>query len=377
MSAGELLQLVRAIELDDMTTYLGANGWTRDEAFTRTDVLRFLGPKADDGESLEIVLPAAQTAADFLDRVRDALVTVAALEDRSPETVAREVRRPGLDHLSVRFEGKQAEDGTLPLHVASDLIRRTHQLIVAVAAAEERPVPAYGRATRLAVQHAESCRFGQTSLGSFVLHVECPTQATGQQSTFAPFPRRVTTRLMRGLKRVGAAVLSGSPAAIADGHRDGLNANICEALVELHRAAPELSVGFSVGFSHGVPAEPDLVGEVVLRERAFELLEGAAIKMRGTAALDEREIEGKIVRLAASDVDDDDDDPPDGERTATLRFVDNGRQQNALLQLEPDDYRDACDAHRDGKRVLVTGTLERFGRKWRVVGIKKFAVLAP
>lgn len=371
MSASDFSQLLRAIELDDMTTYLGANGWTRDETFARPDVLRFLGPKADDGEPLEIVLPAAQEAADFFDRVRDALVTLAALGDRSPTTLAREVRRPGLDHLSVRFEGKQAEDGTLPLHVASDLIRRTQQLMVAVAAAEERPVRAYGRATRLAVQHAESCRFGQTSLGSFVLHVECPTQGSGQQS-FTPFPRRVTTRLMRGLKRAGAAVLSGSPAAIAEGHRDGLNANVCEALVELHRAAPELSVGFSVAFSPGVPAEPDLSGEVVLRARAFELLEGAAREMRGTAALDERDIVGKIVRLAASDVDDEDDDPPDGERTATLRFVENGRQQSALLQLEPEDYRSACDAHRDGKQVLVTGTLERFGRSWRVIGIKKF-----
>lgn len=375
MSTSDLSQLIRAIELDDMTTYLGASGWKRDEGFSRVDVLRFLGPSADDGEPLEIVLPAAYTASDFSARVRDALVTLAALNDRTEIDVAREVRRPGLDHLSVRFDGKQSEDGTLPLHVASDLIRRTQQLIVAVAAAEERPLRAYGRATRLAVQHAESCRFGQTSLGSFVLHVECPTQGGGQQSIGAPFPRRVTTRLMRGLKRVGAAVLSGSPAALSEGHGDGLNANVCEALVELHRAAPDLSVGFSVGFSPRLPVDSELLGEVVLRERAFELLEGAAREMRGTTALDERDIVGKIVRLAASDVDDDEDDASDGERTATLRFSENGRQQSALLQLEPEDYRAACDAHRDGRRVRVTGTLERIGRSWHVIGIKKFEVL--
>lgn len=375
MSVTDLSQLIRAIELDDMTTYLGANGWKRDEGFPRLDVLRFLGPVADDGEPLEIVLPADQAASDFADRVRDALATLSALNERSELDLAREVRRPGLDHLSVRFEGKQSEDGTLPLHVASDLIRRTHQLIVAVAAAEERPVPAYGRATQLAVQHAEACRFGQTSLGSFVLHVECPTQGGGQQSMGAPFPRRVTNRLMRGLKRVGAAVLSGSPAALAQGHGDGLNANVCEALVELHRAAPELSVGFSVGFSPRVPVAPDLTGEVVLRERAFELLEGAARAMRNTPALEEREIVGKIVRLAASDVDGDDDDPPEGERTATLRFLESGRRQTAQLQLEPEDYRAACDAHRDGHQVRVTGTLERIGRKWYVIGIKKLETL--
>ena len=42
MSASDLSQLIRAIELDDMTTYLGANGWKRDEGFSRVDVLRFL-----------------------------------------------------------------------------------------------------------------------------------------------------------------------------------------------------------------------------------------------------------------------------------------------------------------------------------------------
>ena len=96
-----------------------------------------------------------------------------------------------------------------------------------------------------------------------------------------------------------------------------------------------------MGFSPRVPVDAELLGEVVLRERAFELLEGAAREMRGTTALDEREIVGKIVRLAASDVEDDEDDASDGERTATLRFAENGRQQNGLLQLEPEAYRAA------------------------------------
>jgi len=373
----DVSQLLRSIKLEDLTTYLGATGWKRDASFPRSEVLLFVGPNADDGEPFQIVLPASDTAADFIDRAHDALTTLAGVEDRDELAVAREVRRPGLDHLSVRFEGKQSEDGTLPLHVASNLIRRTEQLIIAAAAAEERPVPAYGRATRLATQHAESCRFGQTSLGSFVIHVGCPTQSLGQQAIGAPFPRRVTNRLMRGLKRVGFAVLSGTPAAFVGGHTDGLNANVCEALLEIHRAAPDLTVGFSVGFSHTVPFEQDLLGEVVLRDRAFELLEAAAKDMRGATGLGEREIEGDIVRLAANDVTDgdEDDEPVDGERTATLRFVEKGRRQHALLQLEIEEYRVACNAHRDGQRVSVTGTLERLGRRWHVIGIKQFRAL--
>lgn len=376
MTIRDLSKLLPAISVADLTAYLGTSGWTR-KPFSRPDVLLFVGPQADDGEALEIVLPDSEAATDFRDRVRDALTTLSGVEDRDETEVAREVLRPWVDHLSVRLIGKQAEDGALPLNVAAQLIRATEQLVIATAAAEERPVPYYGRATKLAAEHARACRFGQTALGSFVINVECPTLSLGQQSIDMPFPRRVTNRLMRGLKRTHSAVQSGTPGPLALGHVDGLNANVCEALLELHNAAPDLVLGFSVAFSRVLPVHEDLRGEVLLEDRSFEFLAVAARRMRGAATLGERDIEGQIVRLVASDPGeaDEEDDVADGERVATLRFMDAGRRQHALMQLEVDAYKEACDAHRDGNMVRVRGTLERFGRRWRLLGIKEFTVL--
>lgn len=95
MSSSELYRLVGAIQLGDMTTYLGANGWQLDPSFPRKEVLLFLGPLADDGEPVEIALPASQTAADFPARVRDAIITLAALAERDELDVARDVCRSG------------------------------------------------------------------------------------------------------------------------------------------------------------------------------------------------------------------------------------------------------------------------------------------
>ncbi len=372
--ARDFAKLVGALEVSDLTSYLGAKGWRRRD-FPRDEVLVFSGPVDDEGEPVEVVFPASKQARDFQDRLRDVLTTLVALEERDGQSIVHEMLRPSFDRLTLRASGKQADDGALPLDVAVRLLAGAYDLLVAAAAAEERPVPYYGRATKLAAQYARDCRFGQTGLGSFVLNIECPTRSVGQQ---APFARRATARLMRGLGRLRSALLSGAPERLADDYSEGLNANMCEALVALHEAAPELSLGFSAVFSTALPFLEPLPKEVVLEPRAFEYLDATARTLRGPSASGERDVEGFIVRLAATGVEsiDGDDDVTEGERTATLRFVDQGRRYHALMELEPNAYRGACDAHRDGRRVRVRGTLERIGRRWRLVGVKRFEVLS-
>ena len=376
MTVKDISQLLTAIRVSDVTSYLGAAGWTRRQ-FPRADVIVFTGPKANDGEAIEVVVPALESASDFTDRIGEILSTVSAIEDREPLSIAREILRPSLDHLTVRVAGKQADDGGLPLDVAAMLIKGTEKLLTATAAAEERPVPYYGRATKLAVQYSKACRFGQTAFGSFKINIECPTRSVGQQALGTPFPRRVTKRLLRGLGQLHTAVLSGTPDVLASGYADGLNANVCEALLELREAAPELTLGFSATFSRALQLDESFLDEVVLEDRSFEFLDVAARRMRGATPSGERDIDGYIVRLAADEVaeTEDEEEVPDGERVATLRFVQDGRRQHAVMQLDLDAYKAACDAHRDRTLVRVRGNLERVGRRWRLLGVKSFALL--
>lgn len=373
MSANDVSQVISAIRVADVTSYLGAAGWRR-RPFPRSEVVVFAGPVADDGETIEVVVPAFEGASDFRDRVRELLQTVSAVEEREPLSVAQEILRPGVDHLTLRASGKQADDGTLPFDVATLLIKNTERLLIATAANEERPVPSYGRATKLAMQHLRSCRFAQTAFGSFRINVECPTRSVSQQSLGVPFPRRVTKRLLRGLGQLHSAVMSGTPDELANNYVNGLNANVCEALLEFRADAPELRLAFSAKFSRALPVDEQLPGEVILEDRAFEFLDVAARRMRGATPSGERDVDGYIVRLAAEEFPepDEEDEAPEGERVATLRFLQDGRKQQAFMQLEADAYKLACDAHRDRRPVRVRGNLERVGQRWRLLGVKHF-----
>jgi hypothetical protein len=76
----------------DVVSYLHSAGWTR-QYFPRADVIVFAGPKADDGEAIEVVIPASEDASDFRDRIREVLSTVSALENRKPADLACEIHK--------------------------------------------------------------------------------------------------------------------------------------------------------------------------------------------------------------------------------------------------------------------------------------------
>jgi hypothetical protein len=108
---------------------------------------------------------------------------------------------------------------------------------------------------------------------------------------------------------------------------------------------------------------------VLVEGRGFELLDATAKTLRAPAEAEERVFAGEIVQLHRDS---------DDERIAVLRFLEGGRRLQARLHLTPEEYRIACDAHRDGKPVRATGRLERVGHKqWRLLGLRDFGPAEP
>lgn len=64
-------------------------------------------------------------------------------------------------------------------------------------------------------------------------------------------------------------------------------------------------------------------------------------------------------------------------RQATIEGIDNqGVERTLRVVLNPAEYRTACDAHRDGRKVAVTGRLEKDAKFWVLMAPKNFAVQA-
>lgn len=53
-----------------------------------------------------------------------------------------------------------------------------------------------------------------------------------------------------------------------------------------------------------------------------------------------------------------------------------GVERTLRVTLSPEEYRHACDAHRDGKKVSITGRLEKEAKFWVLMAPKDFKVNA-
>jgi hypothetical protein len=169
-------------------------------------------------------------------------------------------------------------------------------------------------------------------------------------------------------------VLDGRVDPLLEGYQDGLNANMCEALLSLRSGPGDLRLELGVSWSKRLAAPADLPRSVLIEERAFDFLDQTARALRAPDESIERELRGTIVKLSITDTSygDDEDGELDESRVATLRFVEQGRRQHARMSLNPEDYRSACEAHRDGEEVFVLGRPERVGKQWRISGVRAF-----
>jgi hypothetical protein len=142
---------------------------------------------------------------------------------------------------------------------------------------------------------------------------------------------------------------------------------MCEALLSLHSPGVDLRLEFSVHWSRWLPAPAGIPRRALVERRGFELLDATAKALRTPKESNERAFTGQIVKLQRNS---------DEERSAVLRFFEDGRRIQAKLHLEGEDYQVACDAHRDGKEVTVRGRLERVGNKqWSIFGISDFGTV--
>jgi hypothetical protein len=221
-------------------------------------------------------------------------------------------------------------------------------------------------------------RFGQTERGSFIAllesHVTPPEQAILPGTPIAePFSRRVIARIMRGVAQIEQAVFAANAGNLKDGFRDGLNANMCEAILAMKPTLGEPQFEYRVSWAPILPA-PNLPTIVKLERRTLEFIESTARTLRNAQESVERPIEGKVVKLSSLGPMDELEELAD-DRQVTIRFDLDGRAQNVLVPLIYADYSHACDAHRDGKTVRITGRLERTGKQWRLSGARDFQVL--
>jgi hypothetical protein len=313
--------------------------------------------------------------------IRDSLELLAEVQGVDLQQMVRAVHALDRDILSVRFVGPQASSGGLRLDTATMLVWQLRDLLAYAACVEEYPRPYFPKATSIGRKYTESCVFGHTFPGSFGFTIESPTGPapfSNALDTPPPFERRVITRVFRGIGDLRQALLSGDPEFLAQRYETGLNANLCELLEDTLRQADDSEMEYSVTWSPEWPTPAGLedLHSVRLQPSAASFLGAAARQMRRLEESRLREISGKVVALQSDASAPDDERNEDLERVATILWEEQrGRKLRVRVTLEPQDYVRACDAHKAGLIVEVTGLLEKVGKFWTLMAPSRFTIL--
>ncbi len=364
------------IGIDDIARYLFLHSWKRTD-FSSDRVVIFSGPDDDEGNSLELVLPQNMDFADARVRLADAVNLVAAVEDRSVYEVLRSIAAVDRDIVYMRvLNGRQRLSISLERGVT--ILKELRDLVAFSACAEQDPRPYFAKATAKGKEYAEKCYFGHTFRGSFGFSIESPVPPSPKDRLFTepPFERRVIERIFLGLASARDAVLSGAIEDLTETYDTGLNANMCEALIHILENSTDAGLEYRVSWSpnYDPPEELRSRSTVRLEQGGIQYLDSAARKLRTPKQSALMTVTGRIVQLR-SNIAPDEDVTATEEHTITISGKDGDSIMRKLrVSLSPPEYREACDAHKDGKDVSVSGRLEKVGKFWALMAPKDFSV---
>src|SRR6266404_1049893 len=108
------IPLSGAIRVADLRAYLLAKGW-KVKPFRRHEVICFEGLSDDEGQPIDLLVPASEQLRDYPLRVEELLRSLSVLESRPVEEVARNIVTPTADILHLGLDSPAVRTGTLEL----------------------------------------------------------------------------------------------------------------------------------------------------------------------------------------------------------------------------------------------------------------------
>ena len=196
-------------------------------------------------------------------------------------------------------------------------------------------------------------------------NIHCRLERPKQEVLFgdltAPFGRKTLLRILRGLKNVEDSIQEGSSEPIVNNYREGLNANMCGTLADIVRIGLGNDLKFSANLEPIFPIPEDIRTDTSLRPSSEGYLREAEDILKGEISKEKRELSGYVFQLRRKQWE-------EGEKGIIKMFTVNeeGKLLPVKIKLDDEPYRLAIDAHKNEKKIRITGILEKVGSTWQL-----------
>jgi hypothetical protein len=361
------VEALRAISPAALAAFARAEGWAKIDVF---------GAHADvyGGEARpEIVLPRTDLLADYASAVVRLIDVFARVTERDELATYRDLIGADRDVVRVRASGGE-DDGSVQLDAGVKIIAQARDMLLAAACAAKTPQPLYrAGANKEAIDYMRRVKLGQTEHGSFVVTllapvppllqpVQLPLDRAWASFDDEPIERMVTRRLMTALEASRTAAelaLSGDAAAFERAVASGVSANLCEAVAGLIEQSHGLDI--SLTWARTRPT-PEAHRKVVFSQNDAEILNEAARTFRLRQPKPDVTFYGTVHKLKR--------DQDEVEGMVTLKAIVEDKMQSVRAILDQANYSTAVQAHGAKTQIIVTGDLERVGRRWQVTNAR-------
>lgn len=368
-----------ALQPLEVASYLRVRGWRQDAEIGDKGSVWLLPAHAGHAEA-DVTLPLRRDLRDFALRMSDLVQTLAAVEARPETEILHDLATTGSDLIRVRAPSRDAASGSLPLDEAVAFVEGSRDLMLAAACAAitKRPYYATRKPTR-ATEYLSRVRMGQTERGSYVLTILSPVApALISEAELPldleppePYERQVTRTLAEGLAALEhaarQAAASGGMGAFEQAIRQGVSANLCDAVAGLAAASPGEGLDVRIAWSRSRPVS-GVPSRIFLGSDSIPLIQEAARQFKDTASVEDVEVEGFVTRLNRR--------PQDIPGEITLEGPVDGELRRITVELVGDAYTEAVRAHEQRRRVACGGDLTKERGGFRLDNPRHFRVLA-
>lgn len=385
-----------SLKLEAVVAYLTKGGWYIDKTFPNKKLLVF--KKKYDNEVITLSLPASENFSDYHRRLVDLIADVADIEDISRGQVIQEVKaleiliskeekilklpKGAKDRLSFRIISEESKDGSIPLAYSDSIMSGIKKLILsAIYSERNKPLPVFESNLKSLYAELGQYKMAQTDIGSFIINIDISLDDQefnqlgldlGYDDSFSiTNSRKIIRRIQNGITAVCQS--SNSPETFnylsEHGYETGLNANMCDAILEFKNISSDVEIETKVEWSEELPPPTGITEKVKITSNDFIVFETLSKKYK-EQEVTEIEATGFIIQLYNSFSDSDTTISKRPKRYVIIAAQVKNSLEKIRIYLDENDYATACLAHSNHEMVSVTGIVDK---KSRYLAITKYS----
>ncbi|MCM1985594.1 hypothetical protein [Methanococcoides seepicolus] len=359
-----------SLNLSRLLEYLKLSGWELDE---HPNPNIFLCSYSINEQIVKFVIPKDEQIIDYNERIADAINIISSVENREESAVIKSILKLNKDIFNVRL-WKGSSIDSISYNDALKIMSSIKKLMQYSASSEQDPRGYFAKPLARGNSFIKNCQLGHTFHGSFGFTIECPeypinnflSEFSNDLST--PLTRKIIIRIIKGLNDVKTGSMDKE--TIFKNVTDGLNANMCEALLEIVDDL-KIDVEYSVDWSKNYNISEDSIYKypVSLGRNDVELLN--FIKEQLMPHDHEQVlIIGKVIELKADAIYETKSEK--SPHTIKIETLHNNKPIKISLDLNAKDYVKAGNAHFGEKLIEVQGQLQTIGFSYSLDNPRSF-----